>query len=560
MSKVLLVASIAALPFVSVAARAQPVDGYQAGAKDRASFEQWFNSLSGDFHTGATYWVTHRSIPKEAHCSTDGDQLQGCLSAQQRLTPFDARRRSEPSYRLGWNGAPQAPTVAAAPLSSPVVATESLYHVQHNTYGCHNPRAALALTNPAEVRRSDPGWVNYVVNDGQCAPITPNSPWRMERLQGDLAVMSYAGTTGLPGTYYLRASDLSAPVVTTVAAPLPSAAQDGPSNFQSGLPPTPAYTPALPTTPMHEPSPLVNTYRSPVASDSYSNPASPIVVAAGPPAPQQAQPSFNAGSTQTDGSGNLTGVLIFLGIIAVVAAIIIAKTRAERARIEAANARRRKATAIAFGEVSDKAHLLHVRREQLTQPDFYGTIDTGKWEKEKISFVQTRVVPLLNDTGLADLAAEILPLVFGEMEAASWRPIAPAMRGTFSNPEVYSPDMDPIHYEMHCAFQLQKAGWITKATPRTGDQGADVLAERGGVTLVVQCKLYSNNVGNGAVQEAVAARIFHRTNLAAVVSNAAFTKSARELAGMSDVTLLHHSQLPAYTGRSGPTEVLRVAG
>ncbi len=521
-------------------ASAQQTPSFQAGASDRATFEQWFGSLTGDMHNGALYWVTHRSIPKEAHCGGGGDDLQGCLAAQQRLAPIDARRKAEPDYRLGWNSV-QAPVTAPSSYQPP--APETLYHVQNNTYGCQNPRATLALTNPLETRRSDPGWVSYVVNDGTCAPITPNSPWRLIRHEGDLVLMSYAGTTGRPGTFYLRESELAAPVAVVLPPPAYPAGQS--------INPAPAVI---------EPSPpVIDTAPYSGAAPPSQYPAPSNGFTSRPDTSRIEPAAALPGAAQTTSGGAGTGLLIFAVIAAIVILIVVLKSRAERARVEAANVRRRKATAIAFGEISGKAHLLHVRREQLTQPDFYGTVDTTRWEKEKVNFIETRVVPLLNETGLGDLTAELMPRIFGEVEAASWRPIPSAMQETFSNPAVFSPDMDPVHYEMHCALQLNKAGWVTKATPRTGDQGADVLAERGGVSLVVQCKLYSSNVGNGAVQEAIAARTYHRTDLAAVVSNAAFTRSARDLAGMSNVTLLHHSQLPAYTGQAGPPQVMNAA-
>jgi restriction system protein len=67
-----------------------------------------------------------------------------------------------------------------------------------------------------------------------------------------------------------------------------------------------------------------------------------------------------------------------------------------------------------------------------------------------------------------------------------------------------------------------------------------------GTTLVVQCKLYSSPVGNKAVQEVIAGRAFENADMAAVVSNMAFTKSARVLAQQAGVDLLHHDELPRY--------------
>jgi hypothetical protein len=84
----------------------------------------------------------------------------------------------------------------------------TLFHVAHDTYGCVSPRATSAITNTADPRHSDPGWVRFVTTDGGCAPITPRSQWRLVFRQGDLAYVTYAGTTGLPGSYYLRADEL----------------------------------------------------------------------------------------------------------------------------------------------------------------------------------------------------------------------------------------------------------------------------------------------------------------------------------------------------------------
>jgi len=36
---------------------------YQGGLRDRAAWEEWFNSLQGDYKTGAFYWSSQRSLP-----------------------------------------------------------------------------------------------------------------------------------------------------------------------------------------------------------------------------------------------------------------------------------------------------------------------------------------------------------------------------------------------------------------------------------------------------------------------------------------------------------------
>ena len=51
--------------------------------------------------------------------------------------------------------------------------------------------------------------------------------------------------------------------------------------------------------------------------------------------------------------------------------------------------------------------------------------------------------------------------------------------------------------------------WETFVTPQSGDQGADLIIEKYGLKFVVQCKFYSNPVGNKAVQEVIAAKGFY---------------------------------------------------
>jgi HJR/Mrr/RecB family endonuclease len=103
--------------------------------------------------------------------------------------------------------------------------------------------------------------------------------------------------------------------------------------------------------------------------------------------------------------------------------------------------------------------------------------------------------------------------------------------------------ISPIEFEAHCARLLEQAGWKSRMTVATGDQGADILAERNGVLFVFQCKLYETPVGNKAVQEAYAAQRHYSAKGSAVVTNNQFTRSASELAATTGVLLLHYSDL-----------------
>lgn len=104
-------------------------------------------------------------------------------------------------------------------------------------------------------------------------------------------------------------------------------------------------------------------------------------------------------------------------------------------------------------------------------------------------------------------------------------------------------NIDPIEFERRCAEAMRLAGWTAQTTKGSGDQGVDVLAERQGTRVVLQCKRYAKPVGNRAVQEAYAAKTHVAAQYAAVVTNSRYTMSARNLAKTTGVLLLHFTDL-----------------
>jgi hypothetical protein len=145
----------------------------------------------------------------------------------------------------------------------------------------------------------------------------------------------------------------------------------------------------------------------------------------------------------------------------------------------------------------------------LVQPDAYGTVSVDKWEKEKQKYIDTRILPLNYVKGLGKWYGQVAYWINQLIEEAAQRPIQAGgadIARFASNPEAFDLRMNPRDYELHCALQLEKVGWSTRLTTVTGDQGADVIAHRSGKILVVQCKLYSQPVGNDAIQQVHAAR------------------------------------------------------
>jgi Restriction endonuclease len=107
----------------------------------------------------------------------------------------------------------------------------------------------------------------------------------------------------------------------------------------------------------------------------------------------------------------------------------------------------------------------------------------------------------------------------------------------------FANNITPAEYEAFCANELRGAGWTVYQTRLSGDQGVDLIAEKNGMRAALQCKLYTNPVGNRAVQEIVAGKAHRRARYGVVVSNNRYTPSAVSLARSNRIHLLHHTDL-----------------
>ena len=103
--------------------------------------------------------------------------------------------------------------------------------------------------------------------------------------------------------------------------------------------------------------------------------------------------------------------------------------------------------------------------------------------------------------------------------------------------------MTPAEYEEFCAAALREQKWRARVTQASGDQGVDIVAEKRGLRIVVQCKKYSKPVGNRAVQEVVAGIAHEDAQRGVVVATCGYTPAAEALAASNNVLLLHHKEL-----------------
>ena len=104
--------------------------------------------------------------------------------------------------------------------------------------------------------------------------------------------------------------------------------------------------------------------------------------------------------------------------------------------------------------------------------------------------------------------------------------------------------MDGHEFEYFCAELLKENGFVNvEVTQASGDFGVDVLAEKDGVTYAVQCKCYSDKVGNHAVQEATSGSQYYHRMVAVVLTNSTFTPAAIETAQKTNVLLWDREKL-----------------
>jgi restriction system protein len=99
-------------------------------------------------------------------------------------------------------------------------------------------------------------------------------------------------------------------------------------------------------------------------------------------------------------------------------------------------------------------------------------------------------------------------------------------------------ELEGHDFEYYCADILRANGFLdVEVTKGSGDFGADILAEKDGITYAVQCKCYDKPIGVKAVQEVYAGRDFYDRMVGVVMTNQYFTQPAVELARKLNIML-----------------------
>ena len=190
--------------------------------------------------------------------------------------------------------------------------------------------------------------------------------------------------------------------------------------------------------------------------------------------------------------------------------------------------------------VQHKRTLL-TKERQLTYTDDYGRIDNSAYIKELEYFVEKVVPANIRDVHIQLYDEDATLIMRGTVQIC----LLQAGEAAEPSAQAYEAGMSGVEFERLVAERLACAGANVRFTPATGDQGADLIVEHNGETIVVQCKRSASTVGNKAVQEAFAGRKFHDAEQAWVVSDAPFSRAARQLASSLSVRLIDFDQVEA---------------
>ena len=107
----------------------------------------------------------------------------------------------------------------------------------------------------------------------------------------------------------------------------------------------------------------------------------------------------------------------------------------------------------------------------------------------------------------------------------------------------YSNISNGYEFEEYLVGLFEYLGFKVQLTPKSNDQGADLIIEKDYKKIAVQAKYYNSPVGNKAVQEVKAAIDFYKADRGLVITNSSFTKAAIELAEANAIKLINGMDL-----------------
>jgi restriction system protein len=204
---------------------------------------------------------------------------------------------------------------------------------------------------------------------------------------------------------------------------------------------------------------------------------------------------------------------------------------------------------IALSEIQAQAMALRAAKSDSTHPDRYGTMLADGWEREKAAFIASRISPRLRNAGYENMLPALLPAIDTEIERRANALVEPSLSGADDRMEYANRaqheavDAELSDYASRCTSLLQSAGWTTDPSPPAYNKAVDIFAERDGRKLLLQCKGGVTPVGVEAVQQIFTLKDRRHADIAAIITQAPFTRAAQQMASAAGVHALHDEDL-----------------
>ena len=148
------------------------------------------------------------------------------------------------------------------------------------------------------------------------------------------------------------------------------------------------------------------------------------------------------------------------------------------------------------------------------------------------------------DTALIAAAAGGAWLILLTLPGACFRAVR--RRRYLRSPLAAIDGMSGREFEDFLSAYFESLGYRVEETPASNDYGVDLLCHDREECLAVQAKRYSGTVGVHAVQELLSGMAYYQTEQGLVVTNAYFSRQARELAEKGGVALWDRDDLARY--------------
>nr|WP_321984626.1 restriction endonuclease [uncultured Lichenicoccus sp.] len=388
------------------------------------------------------------------------------------------------------------------------------YRIVSAVNACIDPKAALALGDAALVSQHSSAWQAATQRQGHCVVIRPGARW--ERILANGASMLLRRTPPLPGLppLYFPAGNAD------LAADDRRVAAVDPGSLGAGGAPDRAL-------PAAAPGPAAGN-DSPITTEALPAPASATLPSTQSETPPMPAPQGDADTSLMDvttNSANLeramqqgyvigfvAAMLLIALLLAVIAGIVWAILRNARLTREAGLS--------SFGTQAASGLM----------PVFALGANPG---------APARRIVLTDDRSATEPAMRPPPPALFELQRPE--PALPHLP-----PVPPPPPADAAEFRNLCIALLDAAGWQTSV--RTVDSQAmpDVVAERDGRVLALQCLPVEPAVDEDAIDCTCMARERQQADQAAIVSDASFTPAAKRLALQTGIVLLHADELAAF--------------